>query len=326
VWLSVSVVVGLVAAVAPRVGRGEELQSFYVREGDEIISVESVGEDVRVRVMRVASASEYCREPLVVEAVERVLPRTTVQAVAGVRICSLSQATIDAALARAREPGVSYVDYFGSAHTIVANCGGTEKVLEMDDHGRSYVDFDMLRHKSREVFGLWRVGERAAARLLNKRINPDEDYFDLFDEHAAAAREPREALGASLVPELRSAKYRAAFDDELTKRLEGYTGPPADREPRFVSVPERDTLPFTAFVMPRMPQIALSARVYGDIRLRLTVDPQSGDVRDLRVVTSIPLLTEAAVEAARKWRFDPTRMSREPIDVTVRFRLQCPSD
>ncbi len=164
---------------------------------------------------------------LVVEAVERVLPRTTVQAV-------------------------------------------------MDDHGRSYVDFDMLRHKSREVFGLCRVGERAAARLLNKRINPDEDYFDLFDEYAAAAREAREALGASLVPELRSAKYRAAFGDELAKRLEGYTGPPADREPRFVSVPERDTLPFTAF--------------------------------------------------ARKWRFDPTRMSREPIDVTERFRLQCPSD
>ena len=309
--MNLAILVGtLLGLLAPQ---GGTLQSFYVRSpgpdfGDRIISVEQVGDDVRVRAMQVAPTNEHC-DTLLVEAAERVVPHTTVQAVAGVNICAMSQGSIDRAFARGRhEARVSYVDYRGSAVTVVANCGGSEKVLEMADSG-PFIDFDWLRRKFRDISKLWDLGKRASDELS-----------------AVAASDVRERLGTSLVPELISTKYAAAFGDGLAKRLKDYTGPPVERQPRFVKVVERDALPFTRFVMPQMPQIALSARVFGDVRLRLTVDPNSGVVTAVDVVTPPkPFLTDAAVGAARIWRFDPDKLPREPIEVTVRFGIECPA-
>jgi TonB family protein len=301
----------LLGLLAPQTGT---LQSFYVRSpgpyfGDDIISVEQVGDDVRVRAFQVAPTNEHCNT-LLVEAAERVVPHTTVQAVAGVNICAMSQEHVERALARARQPGLTAIDYRGSAVTVVANCGGSAKVLEMvDSPSKAFINFDRLHSQSRDVSKLWDLGKRASDELS-----------------AVAASDVRERLGTSLVPELISTKYAAAFGDDLAKRLKDYKGPPAERQPRFVKVVERDSLPFTRFVMPQMPQIALSARVFGDVRLRLTIDPNSGVVTAVDVVTPPkPFLTDAAVGAARIWRFDPDKLPREPIEVTVRFGIECPA-
>jgi TonB family protein len=156
---------------------------------------------------------------------------------------------------------------------------------------------------------LWKLASRASDELS-----------------AALAPDVRQTLGTSLVPELISTKYAAAFGDELAKRLKDYKGPPVERQPRFGTVVERDSLPFTRVVMPQIPQIALSARVFGDVHLRLTVDPNSGVVTAVHVATPPkPLLADAAVGAARIWRFDPDKLPREPIEVTVRFGIECPS-
>jgi protein TonB len=64
--------------------------------------------------------------------------------------------------------------------------------------------------------------------------------------------------------------------------------------------------------------------VQGVVIVEILVDP-NGDVADVRVLRSIPLLDEAAVEAVRQWRFMPTLMNGEPrsvlLTVTVSFRL-----
>jgi protein TonB len=86
-----------------------------------------------------------------------------------------------------------------------------------------------------------------------------------------------------------------------------------------VKAPER-----TRYVPPVYPEIAQSARVSGIVILEALVD-RNGDVADARVLKSIPLLDQAAVEAVRQWRYTPTTLNGSPVPViltvTVNFSL-----
>jgi protein TonB len=52
---------------------------------------------------------------------------------------------------------------------------------------------------------------------------------------------------------------------------------------------------------------------------------KDGSVRDLQVVSGNPLLVQSALTAVRQWRYRPTMLSGEPVEVattiTVRFIL-----
>jgi TonB family protein len=90
---------------------------------------------------------------------------------------------------------------------------------------------------------------------------------------------------------------------------------------------DRDLLPLVTFVAPRYPPIAMSARMSGDVRLRLASDPISGAVTDVETVSGRwPILNDAATAAVRGWKFDTARALPQPVDVTVRFELQCRQD
>jgi len=53
---------------------------------------------------------------------------------------------------------------------------------------------------------------------------------------------------------------------------------------------------------------------------------ENGRVRDVRVLKSIPVLDQAAIEAVRQWEFTPTKLNGEPVPivmtVTVNFQLR----
>jgi len=53
---------------------------------------------------------------------------------------------------------------------------------------------------------------------------------------------------------------------------------------------------------------------------------EGGSVRDVKVLRSVALLDQAAIDAVRQWRFTPTLLSGEPVPivmtVTVSFTLQ----
>jgi protein TonB len=77
-------------------------------------------------------------------------------------------------------------------------------------------------------------------------------------------------------------------------------------------------------VNPEYPPIALSARVQGVVILELTLDAQ-GFVTDARVLRSIPLLDQAAIDAVRQWQYTPTLLNGVPVPIvltaTVQFTL-----
>lgn len=81
-------------------------------------------------------------------------------------------------------------------------------------------------------------------------------------------------------------------------------------------------------VKPVYPAAAQSARAQGVVILEATIAP-TGKVQDTKVIRSIPLLDEAAIEAVRQWEFTPTLVNGVPMPVimtvTVNFTLTPPA-
>src|SRR5262249_15437009 len=78
-------------------------------------------------------------------------------------------------------------------------------------------------------------------------------------------------------------------------------------------------------VNPVYPAIAQSARVQGVVIIEATIGP-TGAVQDAKVLRSIPLLDQAALDAVKQWVYTPTLLNGVPVPVimtvTVNFTLQ----
>jgi protein TonB len=125
------------------------------------------------------------------------------------------------------------------------------------------------------------------------------------DKAAADATSARESAEAD---EARKARAAAARRERLAKavRVGGQIRPP---------VKVKD-------VAPLYPAIAQSARVQGDVVIEATID-EEGKVADARVVKSVPLLDQAALDAVRQWEYQPSLLNGAPtpvvMTVTVKF-------
>jgi protein TonB len=75
---------------------------------------------------------------------------------------------------------------------------------------------------------------------------------------------------------------------------------------------------------PAYPAIARAARMSGVVFLEAIV-ARDGTVRDVRVTRSAGVLDQAAIDAVRQWRYTPTLLGGEPVEVvmsvTVNFAL-----
>jgi protein TonB len=78
-------------------------------------------------------------------------------------------------------------------------------------------------------------------------------------------------------------------------------------------------------VPPVYPEIARKARVQGVVILEAIIGVD-GKVQQARVLRSVPLLDQAALNAVQSWEYTPTMLSGRPIPiimtVTVQFRLE----
>jgi len=80
----------------------------------------------------------------------------------------------------------------------------------------------------------------------------------------------------------------------------------------------------TKHVAPVYPPIAQSARVQGVVIVEMIVG-SDGKVQDARILRSIPLLDQAAIDSVKQWEFTPTLLNGSPVPVimtaTVQFTL-----
>src|SRR5262249_127669 len=68
----------------------------------------------------------------------------------------------------------------------------------------------------------------------------------------------------------------------------------------------------TRKVQPVYPPIAKSASVKGAVQIQVTIS-ESGEVMNAQAISGHPMLREAALQAAKQWRFKPTEMSGSPV-------------
>ena len=299
----------------------DDISSSY----DEILDVSSVGPDVRVRVTRISLANPYCRN-LLVRAVEQIIPRTTVGQVAGASACALAPSEVDLAIGRAQPRDTTPV-YEAASQTIVVRCGAEDRVFQFPWPQK--VDRPKLRRLAPKVDTLWQTYSRVESRAFGQRFQ--------FDAQPAARQRALEDLGDKTLPELVSGKYQSAFADWLCSDQPGkdcrgnylawylhdYRGAPVTRALLPPELLDASRLRFTKYAPPAYPQIALTAHVTGDVRLRLIVDRDTGIVASAEVLSGHALLSQAAVTAASAWQFDRGAVPSGRIDVTLRFEMRC---
>ncbi len=68
----------------------------------------------------------------------------------------------------------------------------------------------------------------------------------------------------------------------------------------------------TRKVQPTYPATARTAKMSGSVQVQITID-ERGEVINAQVINGHPLLRDATLEAAKKWRFKPTELSGKPI-------------
>ena len=78
---------------------------------------------------------------------------------------------------------------------------------------------------------------------------------------------------------------------------------------------------------PVYPQIAQQAKIQGIVIIEAIIG-KDGSVKEARVLRPVPMLDQAALDAVRKWKYSPTLLNGQPVEVvmtvTVTFTLNAP--
>lgn len=73
-------------------------------------------------------------------------------------------------------------------------------------------------------------------------------------------------------------------------------------------------------VEPVYPTFAIHSHLEGSVELRAIIG-RDGSVRELRVLSGNPILAYAAQEAVKQWRFRPTMLNGQPVEVDTFFTV-----
>jgi protein TonB len=77
-------------------------------------------------------------------------------------------------------------------------------------------------------------------------------------------------------------------------------------------------------VEPDYPALARQTHLQGTVQLHAVI-ARNGSIESLEALSGHPLLVKAALDAVRQWRYRPTLLSGEPVEVetyiTVHFVL-----
>lgn len=73
-------------------------------------------------------------------------------------------------------------------------------------------------------------------------------------------------------------------------------------------------------VNPTYPPLARQARISGTVELKVVIT-QQGDVTQIDLISGHPLLVQSAIDAVRQWKYDPTRLNDEPVEVDTTIEV-----
>jgi periplasmic protein TonB len=71
---------------------------------------------------------------------------------------------------------------------------------------------------------------------------------------------------------------------------------------------------------PAYPPLARQARIQGVVALHAIIDKE-GRVSQLEVISGHPLLVQSALDAVKQWRYKPTQLNGEPVEVDTTIQV-----
>ena len=71
-------------------------------------------------------------------------------------------------------------------------------------------------------------------------------------------------------------------------------------------------------VQPTYPPLARQARIQGQVLLQAEIS-KDGTIQNLRLISGHPMLTSAAIEAVKQWRYKPYILNGEPVEVETQI-------
>jgi len=167
-----------------------------------------------------------------------------------------------------------------------------------------------------------RAAQEAQAALDAELKAQDAKWFKSYDkarELAAAAKAAGEkaaadAAAAKAEADARAAKEQAEAEAREKAKAEAVRVGGKIRPPTKV----KD-------VKPVYPDAARSGRVQGVVIIEATIGA-NGRVIDTKILRSVAMLDQAALDAVKQWEFTPTLLNGKPVPVvmtvTVNFKLQ----
>jgi protein TonB len=73
-------------------------------------------------------------------------------------------------------------------------------------------------------------------------------------------------------------------------------------------------------VKPPYPPLARQARISGVVKLEAVI-AVNGTVQSLRLISGHPLLTRAALDAVSQWRYQPTLLNGDPVEIGISIEV-----
>jgi len=71
---------------------------------------------------------------------------------------------------------------------------------------------------------------------------------------------------------------------------------------------------------PQYPPLARQARIQGTVVLQAVIG-KDGTVQNLHVISGHPMLTQAAMDAVKQWRYKPYYLNGEPVEVDTQINI-----
>ena len=142
--------------------------------------------------------------------------------------------------------------------------------------------------------------------------------------------QPQRMVAPTVIPKKIEIIKEAAPDVSMGQAsvgVVGGTGPLGGMAPVIAPPPPRPVTParirvggnvqaaaLVRQVTPLYPQIARTAHISGTVVLHAII-AKDGTIQELQYVSGPPLLMRAAMDAVREWRYKPTLLNGEPVEV-----------
>jgi len=150
------------------------------------------------------------------------------------------------------------------------------------------------------------------------KLLEDEELTDAAEDVLLSARRQQPD---SVEPYRMLAQYYARRATAFARQAQQQQAParagnPGERDENGVYRVGGPIAPPSRLDVARYPPEAVAAGIQGNVLAEIVVN-ESGDVSDARVVRSIPMLDEAALQAVRNWHFAPTMVNGQSVAVRM---------